>query len=185
MRPSEDESTGLTPDISSWTAMAYVEIHQYGRSTFDNIIRLAQMTFTINPALAVGYYYIAYDQNSISIATDIWIFAIPITILGFVYNIGAFFVYQGAHRLLESLLIQMRDLDIKYGGALHESIEVTAPPSYTKYWDRRPPMWQLILAGDGLTRIFLISLAIGWLGVLAHFVVRVFGPFSIAIVASA
>src|SRR5436853_2164203 len=43
--------------------LEYEEMNRYGRTAYETIFRLAQMTFVLNPALGVGFYYVSSKRR--------------------------------------------------------------------------------------------------------------------------
>jgi hypothetical protein len=153
---------------TEWLKIEYDQIHQYGRAIFDTIQRLAQMTFVINPALTTGYYFVLFQQKD-NIIENIGIVGFTIalasiSLLGAVYNAGAFDVYVRSHVCLEALLIRMREIDESVNMKTHQLVETTAPRSYKTYWGQRNT--RPLLNADYLTRLFLAMLSLIWVGTL-------------------
>src|SRR5437660_448244 len=121
-----------------WLKIEYDQVNQYGRSVYQSMQTLAQMTFVINPALAAGYYYLSFEKKAEIVANvgkPGFVAAVSaIAFLGVMYNIGALFVYLGSHKCLAGLLLRIREIDVAFNLKLHERLEVTAPHSYTPYW---------------------------------------------------
>lgn len=166
-------------DKAIWLQLEYEQIHEYGRSVYETIFRLAQATFIINPALVAGYYYVFFDQHahalkiqnsSATSSIDIGLVGAAFALLGFVYNCGALGVYWSSHTFLETLLIRMRVIDNEVGAKTHRLVQVTAPLSYLRYWGRRS--YLLRATADGLTRFFLLSILTLWLALFVYTIVR-------------
>jgi hypothetical protein len=148
-----------------WTLIEYEEFHKYGRTVYETIFRLMQATFVINPALAVGYYYIYFDKPNIPLTVAFAGFAVAL--LGVVYNYGASLVYESSHKFLEQLLIRMKEIDLREGLKTYEAVQLTAPPSYLDYWKKSETGsakgdWRGYLSADRLTWLFLMVLAAAW-----------------------
>jgi hypothetical protein len=150
-----------------WAQIEYEEIHRYGRTVYETIFRLMQATFVINPALAAGYYYVFYDKPDA--LHEMAPFGLGVAVLGVVYNFGASRVYRSSHLFLEQLLIRMKEIDLNEGLKAYEAVQLTAPRSYVRYWQKHPGhMWQKgnwrrFFSADRWTRLFLGLLMLGWL----------------------
>jgi hypothetical protein len=152
---------------ATWTEIEYEEIHRYGRTVYETIFRLAQITFIINPSLAAALYFIFYEKRDQ--LHEIGFFSIFIAFIGLVYNVGAYGVYVCSHDFLERLLIRMREIDREFSIRLHEAVEITAPYSYRTYWpDRLHSFW----SSHTFTRIFLGLLIAGWICALIFSIVK-------------
>jgi hypothetical protein len=149
-----------------WTLIEYEEIHKYGRTVYETIFRLMQATFVINPALAVGYYYIYFDKPNIPL--EVAFAGFGVALLGVVYNYGASRVYRSSHKFLERLLIRMKEIDDREGLKTYEAVQLTAPPSYVDYWKKSQTGysvkgdWARYLSADRLTWLFLMFLMTAW-----------------------
>lgn len=145
-----------------WKRIEFEELQNCTRISIDTIHRLANMTFVINPALGVGYYYIYYEKRELPPgALNIAYIGIFIALLGFLYNLGALTVYLGSHRSLQAILIRMREIETTVHTKIHKVLEVSAPHSYSKYWGKHNPRSRI--SGDYFTRGFLFSLSFTWL----------------------
>jgi hypothetical protein len=156
----------LTPTTidPEWPKIEYDQVNQYARSVYQSMQTLAQMTFVINPALGAGYYYVNFEKED-QILLNVGDFglaalALAIAFLGFVYNVGALFVYIGSHKCLAALLSRIRQIDTTFSLKLHELLEVTAPEVYKFYW--QPGSQKRYSAGDLVTRCFIWLLIILW-----------------------
>jgi hypothetical protein len=141
-----------------WARLEYEEINRYGRTVYETIFRLAQMTFVINPALGAGFYYVFFEKRAL--LDEIGFVGLAVAILGMVYNLGAFGVYAQSHAFLEALLIRIRELDGTADTRLHIALEATAPYSYKRFWGTRAD--SKFDSADLLTKAFLLLLFIGW-----------------------
>jgi hypothetical protein len=154
----------VPPPAVDWLKIEYDQIHQYGRTIFDTIQRLAQLTFVINPALAGAYYFVLFEKKGQIVESvgggGFKIFLATVAVLGVIYNFGALNVYLGSHHCLESLLSRMREIDQFVNIQTHEHMEVTAPHSYRNYWGGNNP--RSVFDSDFFTRCFLLFLAILW-----------------------
>src|SRR5438045_855637 len=74
---------------SDWSQVEYAELNRYGRTVYETIFRLAQMTFVINPALCAGFYYVFFEKRE-TLVDRIGFIALVIPFLGIVYNLGAY-----------------------------------------------------------------------------------------------
>ena len=139
-----------------WARLEYEEINRYGRTVYETIFRLAQMTFVINPALGAGFYYVFFEKRAL--LDEIGFVGLAVAILSMVYNLGAFGVYAQSHAFLEALLIRIRELDGTADTRLHVALE--APYSYKRFWAARAD--SKFDSADLLTKAFLLLLFIGW-----------------------
>jgi hypothetical protein len=163
MEDSAEQQKGASKEASeSWLQSEYEQINQYGRTVYEGILRLAQVTFVINPALGIGYYYALFEKRELEIA----IAGPAIALLGVIYNVGALGVYCGSHNFMEALLLRLRDIGRRVGTSIHTPLEAIVPFSYNKYWGKQPN-WMRRDA-DYLTRIFLCLLIVFWIIVLLH-----------------
>src|SRR4051794_15776803 len=89
----EQESEPKTAEpIDEWARLEYEEANRYGRTVYETIFRLAQMTFVINPALGAGFYYVFFEKKD-KLFSEIGIVGVAVAVLGIVYNLGAYGVY--------------------------------------------------------------------------------------------
>ena len=148
-----------------WARLEYEELNRYGRLVYETIFRLARMTFVINPGLCAAFYYIFFEKRG-ELGDKIGFFALAIPCLGFVYNLGAYGVYTQSHAFIQALLLRILAIDRRKNSELHVALKEAAPYSYKRFWremdDKRYGF------SDGLTRLFLHLIALGWLIVLTY-----------------
>ena len=153
-----------------WFKLEYEEVNRYGRTVYETIFRLAQMTFVVNPGLGAGFYYVFFEKRDFlskqTLFDEIGVVGIAISILGVVYNLGAYGVYVQSHAFLEALLIRVRQLDELTESKLHVALEATAPYSYRRFWGNR--VEDKYDSADMLTRAFLQFLFVSWAVTLSY-----------------
>lgn len=178
MSTSEDATHAAKAKDEDWSRLEYEELNRYGRTVYETIFRLAQMTFVINPALGAGFYYVFFEKkemlNKEGLFTDVGVAALAIALLGIVYNVGAYGVYVQSHAFLEALLLRIRSIDKQAGLRMHVALKATAPYSYRRFWgDAVGRRW---ISADRLTHVFMLVLATSWTMILTYAICRLALP---------
>src|SRR4051794_33280148 len=110
----------METEESNWLKTEYEELNRYGRTIYETLFRLAQMSFVLNGTLGYVFSYIYRPDNR----RDMWLFGILVAFLGVIYNIGALCNFIWSMSLLRKLLNGIRSIETKTGGGLY-SILVT------------------------------------------------------------
>ncbi len=173
MSASDDELLKVLATEGEWSRLEYEELNRYGRTVYETFFRLTQMTFIINPALGVGFYYVFFEKREVLNKEGPFtavIVAAAIAFLGVVYNFGAYGIYVRTHAYLEALLLRIREIDRQTGTTIHIAMKATAPYSYRRFWGAEAGRSRT--PSDTLIKIFVLALAAGWAATLAYAVCR-------------
>jgi hypothetical protein len=155
---------------NGWLQIEYQALLTSGASVNESFFKLAQMSFVLNPALAVAYAYVL-SQTGFNTFDRV---AILIAIIALVYNTGAIATYFLLHRKLALLLARLIQIEDVSGTLLRYYFQQSCPPFYRrtvvdKILKRQPTLtsWRRVLV-HWLTNFFFFLVIAGWFAALIY-----------------
>lgn len=166
-------------DKDEWRIVEYEQLHEYARNLYDNLLRLAQLSFVVNPVLSAAFayvwLYIHGEVGTLSNASTSLVVPRPfgiliillffISLLGLFYNLGAYGMYSGTIKIYKAILERISKVEDATPTSMYQILIMGTPARYRK---RKGFELALKFTGstDTLTRGFFFALSIGWIATM-------------------
>ena len=124
-------------NAEEWRKLEYEELNRYSRTIYETLFRLAQMTFVLNVGLGGGFSYVCQPTHF----RDAFYFGAFITVLTWIYNLGAFCAYIYTHHFLTQVLFKMQRIDLATGGSIFSLLLLFNPPAFAASGNLKTKIW--------------------------------------------